>query len=103
MKKLFIICSASLFFVACKKDYSCVCKETDTVSALYYEDDNSLAMPEQNFSNTTQTHNFKVKKKESESKCKEYESKNVQKDFYGFNDLGYYGGDRTTETKCNLN
>jgi hypothetical protein len=99
MKKILLVCSVALLIVSCKKDYSCNCTTTVSVTAAYYEFDSTLYQAASSYVDDSDTYTFKVKKKESEDKCKSYESTDTDMDTYG---SYVYGGDRTTTKACTL-
>ncbi|MBI2259279.1 MAG: hypothetical protein HYU67_10330 [Flavobacteriia bacterium] len=100
MKKTFLALSAlALLAVSCKKDYNCTCNKTFSMPTLYWSSDSILYSNSYVLDEGTTVYTFKVKKKESEDKCKSFESTSTQNDYYGST---FYGDDPVTATKCSL-
>jgi hypothetical protein len=63
------VAAGLLFLVSCKKDYTCICTQTNTEPAYSYNGQDHQAIVRVN----TITNTFKSKKKDAESGCKQGE------------------------------
>jgi hypothetical protein len=96
MKILFYFFSICIL-CSCKKNYSCECITTLSMTPVYYMGE--LEMEGQSYDQSA-TININDRKKKAETRCKSNESTVTQNGYY--TGSGYSGGDITSKTECNI-